>query len=174
VPYAQKFPGNHVKRPLLRVRACSVRRRENWPGFQKSARSETSRTRRKARNSRFRETRRSCSSRPGEAAWEVAYRYGAASTSNLRKNCRDREGFRVPENRLVTGDPGHEKPRKGPETRAVRPKIPRKKRQTSPTTSSCRFGKAPQKLAWVPKIGPERDQPYTKEGPKQPFPRNQA
>jgi hypothetical protein len=32
VPYAPKFPGNHVKCPLLRVRGCPGTRRENRPG----------------------------------------------------------------------------------------------------------------------------------------------
>jgi hypothetical protein len=162
---ATKSPETHAVRPKIprkphqtspSTSSCMFGKAHgNWPGSRKSAPSVCYSPRKRPETAVSANTRRSCSSRPGEVAREVSYRHGAASTSNLRKSCRDREGFREPENRLGTGDTGHEKPRKGPETPAVRPKIPRKPRQTSPTTSSCMVGKAPRKLARVPKIGPE-------------------
>ena len=107
VPYALKLPRNHIKCRLLRVRACPGRRRGNQSG---SKNRLVASPRKRTETAVFAKTRRSCSSRPREAAREVAYRYGAASMSTLRKNCRDRVGFREPENGLVTGDTGHKTP----------------------------------------------------------------
>ena len=118
-------------------------------------------------------TRRSCSSRPGEAAREVAYRFGGASMSTLRKNCRDRVGFREPENGLVTGDTGHKTPRKVPETCAVSPKTPQKPHQTSPTTSPCMSRKTPRKSVRVQKSARRVCYSQRKRPDFGPFPRNQ-